>query len=244
MTTGLDRQRALNSETSRLWNDYQGHRRRVMELINRHAPSGAGRLVILGAGNCNDIDLPELLSRFTELCLVDIDGDAVTAGVHRQGVARQSLVIHGDLDLNDDVDQLAATIGHADVVVSTAALTQLIDDVVGRAGTVDEILRARDHHLQVIAGILSPGAAGILVTDVVSSDTLPQLADAEDGLTGLLENAVASGNFFTGANPFAIHHRLTEAAQWSVRSRGIASPWIWKLGDRRYLVCAVVLERR
>src|SRR6187399_585339 len=54
---------------------YAPHRERVMALIPEQ-PAG-GTLCVLGAGRCDDLDLPRLARRFTRIHLVDLDGKAM-----------------------------------------------------------------------------------------------------------------------------------------------------------------------
>ena len=46
--------------------------------------SGGGTLCVLGAGNCNDLDLVPLTRRWERVRLVDIDAEAMQAGVAQQ----------------------------------------------------------------------------------------------------------------------------------------------------------------
>ena len=126
-------------------------------------PEGeAPRLCVLGAGNCNDVDLSVLIESFAEIHLVDIDAAALTDAVERQGVAGASpLRLHGGVDLTGIADlftrwetrppgaaeveaaarraaQVAAPAlgGPFDVVLSPCLLSQLCGyatDVLGRS---------------------------------------------------------------------------------------------------------------
>src|SRR4051812_28723246 len=71
------RQRALNRE-SRAWSaEFAGHRSHVTELLG--AASGDQQLCVLGAGNCNDIDLSRLAEQYRGICLADIDAESLNA---------------------------------------------------------------------------------------------------------------------------------------------------------------------
>lgn len=64
---------------------------------------------MLGAGNCNDLDLAALASVYSEVHLVDIDEEALLRGVHRQLAERgESIHRHGGIDLTGIGDALAA----------------------------------------------------------------------------------------------------------------------------------------
>jgi hypothetical protein len=87
------------------WELSAGHRRHLTDRIVALAPSSAGRLCVLGAGNVNDLDLVTLCDSFREIHLVDIDGEALARGVRRQipasqaGVPLHSVSMHGGIDV-------------------------------------------------------------------------------------------------------------------------------------------------
>lgn len=124
--------------------------------------AGAARLCVLGAGNCNDVDLGELTGAFAEVHLVDIDTAALGEAVKRQHVAHhRGIRLHGAVDLTGIADHfsrwekqapsaadvdiavrraseaiLPAVGGPFDVVLSPCLLSQLVGyagDVLGRA---------------------------------------------------------------------------------------------------------------
>jgi hypothetical protein len=152
-------QRRANRESAAHWRLSAGHRERVMHLIETNAPAG-GRVCVLGAGNCNDLDLPRLLAQFAEVTLVDLDDDALRRAAERQGVAgAASLRVVGGCDLtgvwevlerlvtspNDAslLDQAVANSSRTrlsdvgapfDVVASTCVLSQLVKGVADAVG--------------------------------------------------------------------------------------------------------------
>ncbi|HEX8915774.1 MAG TPA: hypothetical protein VF796_25695 [Humisphaera sp.] len=100
-------QASYNRSTRDHWDHFAQHRRRVTEMLvpaddPLGAAAAAGRLCVLGAGNCNDLELPRLLEAFDRVTLVDIDRDAPAAAVDRQGVAG-----HPRLDVRTGVDLTA-----------------------------------------------------------------------------------------------------------------------------------------
>jgi hypothetical protein len=142
--------------------------------------------------------------------------------------------------------------GPYDVVVSTTLLTQLISLAVEGLGNehpnlIDVILAIRNGHLRLLARLLCSRGAALLVTDVVSSDTLPELVVASpDALAGLLDAALALRNFFTGANPYALAapFRRDVVLYQAVTDVSMVEPWRWQVGPRRYyLVSALSFGR-
>jgi hypothetical protein len=149
-------QRRWTEQTAEHWLLAAGHRQRVMHLIETVAPAFGGRVCILGAGNCNDLDLPRLIERFAEVVLVDLDADALRRAAERQGVfSAGALRLHSGQDLTgvwEDLERLshepyraelldgvlaraanpslAGLAAAFDVVVSTCVVSQLLLAVV------------------------------------------------------------------------------------------------------------------
>jgi hypothetical protein len=143
--------RQNNRESSPLWQRFGDHRARVTQLA-RTAARGEGSLAVLGAGNCNDLDLEALAPHFARIHLVDLDEEALARARDRQpaDVARK-LVLHAPVDLSGAYARLgnyrrkpataaelavlprtcvdgvtAALPGPFDVVMSTCFLSQLM----------------------------------------------------------------------------------------------------------------------
>jgi hypothetical protein len=119
------------------------------------------RICVLGAGNCNDLDLKWLCGAYAEVHLVDIDRPALERAVARQGVANSAPIrLHAPVDLTGIAEVTASWKGRAvsegevaqavkvagepadaiagggfDVVVSPCVLSQLlvgVRDLVGK----------------------------------------------------------------------------------------------------------------
>jgi len=101
-----DEQSRMNLSTQGQWNLYAPHRRKMEELIR---PRRRGeRLCVLGAGNCNDLDLTWLVEAFAEVHLVDIDPAALERAVARQGVSGHArLRLHAPFDLTAIAELMA-----------------------------------------------------------------------------------------------------------------------------------------
>lgn len=149
-----------NADSAAHWRIAAPHRRRVMQLIEQAAPAAGGRVCILGAGNCNDLELLRLGERFAEVTLVDLDRDALNRAVARQGLSDATgLRLHGGYDITGVWDELhqvsqvrhdSATIERLvcqavaptvsdltppyEVVVSTCVLSQLLQSVIAAVG--------------------------------------------------------------------------------------------------------------
>ena len=140
-----------------------------------------------------------------------------------------------------------------DVVASTCMLTQLLDSAVKAYGDESPhknymMIALRDGHLRLMSKMLGMGAVGILVTDFVSSDTLPEIAQTEndDTVLELSRRAINDRNFFTGTNPWAIKDSLAKMlVETSSQPWSIESSWRWQIGDSRfYLVTAIKFSKQ
>jgi hypothetical protein len=154
-----------NALSADCWQLYAGHRRSVMELLTGvPIVSSTPALCVLGAGNSNDLDLRQLVTRFSNLHLVDLDGDSLDRGVARQNLdSAAGIHVHGGVDLTGLIGlmdswkslgsaseqqvrqclqqpvspspaSLVGLAGGMDVVASVCMLSQLIDSVVSVLG--------------------------------------------------------------------------------------------------------------
>lgn len=86
------------------WDLYAAHREKFTQTVLSLAPStpnSAGRLCVLGAGKCNDLDLARLSQAYREVHLVDLDAAALASGVSREEPdVRNRLQPHAPVDLS------------------------------------------------------------------------------------------------------------------------------------------------
>jgi hypothetical protein len=94
-----------NRTTERQWQMYASHRRNIERMIVPSQPGG--KLCVLGAGNCNDLDLPWLTEVYGEVHLVDLDADALRSAIQRQKLsASKGIVQHAPIDLTGIADRI------------------------------------------------------------------------------------------------------------------------------------------
>lgn len=104
-----DRQASFNASSRGHWDEFAPHRERVTQLLSKEAKRGSSRLCVLGAGNSNDLDLAALLDVFREVHLIDLDGNALSLGAARQGLAgHPALRLHGQVDVTGAFDIIAS----------------------------------------------------------------------------------------------------------------------------------------
>jgi len=149
------------------WASFASHRRRVTELIVDRSFGQDSRLAVLGAGNCNDLDLKMLAASFAAVDLFDLDAKALARGIRSQLMETSPrLFMHGNVDFTGILPRLAVmpqkldqraelrklvrlaaripSIGNGaveyDVVASTCVLSQLISSVVLALGESEPLL--------------------------------------------------------------------------------------------------------
>jgi len=281
VTDLTDRQIARNRETHDQ-PSFASHRDRVMQLIaaaasrlRRRQPDQLPTITVLGAGNCQDLDLPALTTGFREVRLIDIDAAAVRQAVSQfQNPVTSRIRILTPIDLAaplmslgrhelDDREpdlsilqaiessSLPEELPTSDVVVSTCLLSQLIDSAsqVVRpesANFLPLIQAVRRGHLARMLQLTAASGRASLITDLVSSDTVPELkTTSPNDLPGLLHQCIQSGNFFSGLNPAVVQHDLQHlpALVELCASCRTSPPWRWTLGPRCFAVYAVEMVR-
>lgn len=274
-------QHSRNREAIDAWNLYEPHRRRVTSLIREALPDDeldSARVCLLGAGNCNDVDLNSLVEQRANVLLIDLDADSLQQGIARQNLTDRSEVqFQTDLDLTglfdqlqprssssqaysaQDVRELAAQAetysvnelpGGFDVVASMCLLSQLIDGIlhcIPDPQMALPLLQAvRQRHLRLLLEQCRPGGRAVLFSEIVSSDTCPELTMTPDHqLQPLLTRALSNGNFFTGLHPGIIQQELHSCPSINslVADVKTVSPWRWPFLTRTYAVTAFVVQR-
>jgi len=87
-----------NRRHEKNWALYEPHRRRLTGLLTA-VQRGQG-LCVLGAGNCDDLDLPRLVREFGDVHLVDLDAQAMERGLRSLPAAmRAHVTTHAGIDL-------------------------------------------------------------------------------------------------------------------------------------------------
>ena len=240
----VQRQQEHNSQTRAGWECVADHRRRVMQLLLPAAPVEGARLCVLGAGNCNDLDLAGLTEAYAEVHLVDLDAEALGAGVARQQPpAAERIHLHGGCDLSGILDRLAAhqrqpadaeelqqiidaalaapppLAGEFETVASVCLLSQMIHSVVLALGAehprfVEVMSAVRLRHLRLVTELLAPGGRAVLVSDVVSSDTCSALATAVEASLPALVRQLIESRNFFHGTNPAVMAQVLRTDSW------------------------------
>jgi hypothetical protein len=263
-------QRALNRATAGNRKLFADHRSRLDSLIEGAAAGES--LGLVGAGNCNDYDLARLLTQFRRIDLIDLDEEAVTEAVAAIGrgaglrirapvdvgnvgpvvrALREGVPLEGSLLRLSD-GSVSTGFGPYDLVVSAGVLTQAMRSV-GNAigedhpGLGDVAVAVRSGHIRSLLRLARPGGRVLLVTEVVSSQVLPEIDGADDGELGsILFRAIFKGDVFLGVNPAALTAWLTSERPLGARlvQPGIVGPWRWRQSPARtFLMIGFLIER-
>ena len=262
--THRERQAGINRTTADAWSRYAPHRQRVMAMV----PDGRDAL-LLGAGNCNDVDLRALAERFEALHLADVDGVACDAAVKRATIEAR---VHA-VELTGLVDRLAtwketppepkalrsltaeASRGVAarlpgpfDVVISAGLLSQIVLAAIETLGlehaafgpvSVSLVVA----HLQLALGLLRPGGALVLVVD-----TAPRPPGFFEALpeTSSLSELLAELEALRQCVPATELGFVVSALRHLAPGAAIemSEPWLWPIAhDRTSLVYGLVCRR-
>ena len=138
-----------------------------------------------------------------------------------------------------------------DVVVSVGLISQLIEAVVMAVPAtcpkfMELLLSVRTGHLRLLAELTAPGGHGLLITDFVSSATVPELLGiADDQMARLAERLAAEGNFFHGLNPLFLPGIFEQdpTLQRLIAKTTHRGYWRWDQRNRAYAVLAIEFER-
>ncbi len=242
----MKKQKESNKAGLRFFDDFAGHRENQTEFIVRAKEREGGRLCVLGAGNCFDLDLARVTQAFDEVHLVDIDAQALKKARARapvEGVAKVHL--HAPLDISGANKQLeswqtlrvserelmdfpeqasarvaAALPGPFDVVVSSCLLSQLLLTLRRVLGAGHQLFQAGVMTFLVthlrLLTRLSSSGGRAVLVSDVSSDEIAPL-DAFSSLNG--------GVDFLGAridNNQVFHYTNPEL----LRSLASQDPWL------------------
>ncbi len=224
----LSEEQFRRNELSRsAWELYQPHRERVTQLLlNLIEPDARPDVCILGAGNCNDVDLNRVLSRASHIHLVDLDEAALRAGLITQQLTIDSRIrLHGGVDVTGCVSELAglspastsaAVEGVAQrlieqvpfrltqrcgVVASVGLISQLVELAVKCVGTShSQFLRLtqalRTQHLRQLFELTDAGGHILLTSEIVSSDTAPEILQTPEPQLAELTTRLINANNF------------------------------------------------
>jgi hypothetical protein len=342
----LSLQRNSNKSSKHAWDVFAHHRNQVMRLVHHATTALMDRsttateqegeeeerrrhAIFFGPGNCNDLDIPQLLADFGTITLVDIDNATTQQGVERQLLRsmsphdeeyndswRKRVVVSPSIDLSgaiahtarwvEDFDKApprhlynaaiqavqtpivmrdwlssndgivappTAVLGQGgyDVAVSLCLLSQfassfslVLNSSKRMMDLVVLVVAIRNRHLSQLVQSLRPGGHGVMIIDMVSMDTLPELRligedqQHDDGhsscqekqeaaaaaIEQLTQKAEQTGNYFHGTKRIAVMQALQDEFGHLVDNVQLGPPWKWTLAaNKEYIVYSVVFRR-
>jgi len=261
----LERERERNASTRGRFAYYAHHRAQQMALAQGLRGE---RIAVLGAGNCNDVELPALAEAFREVHLFDIDAEALDSAFERQNSDVQRVCqlhahdLTGVASFLEDwqaraPEPLAAQVaawsklsavlseaGQFDAVLSTCMLSLVainLRDFSGLAPALNSALLAAIAGHIMLAGALTKSGGTVLVTSdcITSRYPIHQEAEARGPLNAIFHLA-AQGAAFPGTDPELIAALL---ATPDFSQPQFKNAWIWDLSEQSYLVYAVQAAR-
>lgn len=274
-----------NQDTAGLVDTFQVHRDKIMQLVTATvaqltgADAKCSSVVLLGAGNCHDVDLKQIADLFETVHLVDLDKPAALLAVEAAGLTSDQVKIHAPEDIAEPLLSLTsrdfrpeednkehcikvlqalssengiADIPEADVVISLCVFTQIIDALAhiiesGHPAFANTVKALRIGHLRRMVSMLRTGGVGVFVSDIVSSDTAPELNDATDeNLADMIRELVNKKNFFSGTNPAMFLNDLNILSRLPSGPDTVHTidPWLWDMDVRKYAVYALRIQKR
>jgi hypothetical protein len=223
--TLLSRHRTFNRNSEGRWDAFASHRAAVMKLILEAAAARpSGRIAVLGAGNCNDLELPPLLAAAAELHLADVDDEALAKAPLRQECGgAPNLFLHAPVDLTGVLAELPAFAkrrASADDLVAlgeraSAGLTGQLPgpfDVVVSAALLSQIM----HSCRLALGAEHPDLADLAHTLVLAHLRTIVALTARGGRTLLVTDTASSATYplvelFDAERPLALLDDLERA---------------------------------
>ena len=256
-----DFEAAINAKTRSSWNSYRQHRQEITRIILSASQKHGQNVLILGAGNCNDLDLNRLVSKGTDLHLADVDIESSLEGVKRQGLTSDAIASVKKIEMSGlstidsstlasessfaaalDLDQICTHyVEHFDVVICTCVFSQMAGAL--RRATQpdwdqsDLLVTLRRRFINEMNRLTAAGGLVIWISDLVSTDTCPEIhTTPTEALPSLLKVCLNSGNFLSGTHPQRVFEDLAKATGSTALMH---RPWIWSMGARKYAVYAI-----
>lgn len=263
-----------NLKSRDFWDAYAPHREIITQQILSALPNNSGTVCLLGAGNCNDVDLPQIAATYQRIHLVDLDGEALTHAIESAPEAtKPKLTIHPSIDTTGIAVELAKWIDSQpsaeayraaiqaastaklnlsperfDVVVSCCLLSQLIDSLVLTGVPQDALF------LELLLAIRDRHIDQVWEstkpggTSIVVSDFISTVALPQLEQWTAAQLAQAFPQLIERRNFFTGLNPVVLRNKLAEKEPSIEptveGPWIWSVGRRKFGVCSVTARHR
>ncbi|MCK4873441.1 MAG: hypothetical protein KAS72_12005 [Phycisphaerales bacterium] len=273
--------RQWNAASEQLWDQLTPQRQRLTSLAaatlnvpDREEPiPPGGSLAVLGAGNCNDLDLAALAPKFERIDLIDLDSQALEYALERAfGDDRPAHVrAIGDVDLTGlgkrprnappvpekaagkllgklAKHRIAEVSDQYDRVVSSSMIGAIVANVAMTMGQKHKKFReaanaARDGHLQQIVDLLKPGGYGMLALEFASSDIVDELHRYPEEQLMPLFEQLLGEGKFFQGCNPNAIAKKLQATGQVIAVNGL-TPWRYRVGPRVFLVYGVTFLKK
>jgi hypothetical protein len=225
-----------NRATAGLWQEYSDHRDHLMRHLVEASRGGCRSVLVVGAGNCNDIELAELAISFEAITLLDPDQVALDAAVTRQDTAAAIERLY------EPIETVARRRDGrtADLVTSNCVLSQLLIGL-----PRDDHARARELMRSHVSALAAVANRTVLVfSDCGLVETEGEIP-SNGGIASIFSWIDLHGRFFDHLMPHnilrAIHSPEIASAFTSPELYGV---WLWEQGNARLATLAIGFNRR
>ena len=220
------------------------------------------------------MDLELLVQHFSHITLVDIDGATLRDAVKARGFAEnKQITVVGDADLTgvnalltkcksdfsaENIEQVKtaskgfkiAELKQYDVVASTCLLSQLQNHVFISVGDRDQatfaelLAMTRQRHLELLLELTVAGGKAVLITDLTSSEAIPELKTTGLEIPRSIWDKIYNGNHFHGMSPISFNNDIKHLrSEGQIAEFQMAPPWLWNASVRLYACIGYCLSK-
>lgn len=244
----IERQKRTNRSSLRHRESFGAHRRHLTALLLPEGTDPGLSLCVLGAGNCQDLDLERLAAQYAAIHLVDLDAQALIAARDRQPpdvrariVCEPAVDLSGMLEVIDrwaemQVDpsellahpghtarRLAARLGRFDVVLSACMLSQMHLSLLNILTDRHPLHAALSYtltltHLRCLELFRQPAGRALLATDAARLDQLDLQPYSELEPAPLLGALLARHQVFDAVDPRLLDAMVRDDPELSERA--------------------------
>lgn len=170
----FNQQLNASSATEGQYQHWQTYREAVTAFIISNTLKG-GTTTIIGAGNCNDVDLSALQKHHHRLVLTDIDMDAMERGCHQQKVEVERVAVdYLGLEKTDLLEKAADLLIHFNLEMFKKHLHEMLEVIKEQdwqwLGDIEGDVVVLPIYTQLLFRQIESSLNGGLITDLISQE--------------------------------------------------------------------------